>query len=148
MHSSSDSKVFFLTEGNPVFTFRGRTRLKQFIPELFKKEKVPLRQICYIFCKDKYLHAMNKEFLNHDELTDIITFDLSEKKAPKVADVFISIDRVKENARSNKVSFENELLRVIFHGALHLVGYSDKTPKRKKEMRDREDFYLQKYHSD
>jgi rRNA maturation RNase YbeY len=90
---------------------------------------------------------MNKEFLQHDELTDIITFDLSDKNAPKIADVYISIDRVRENAKSNNVSLQTELLRVIFHGALHLAGFKDKTKRDKLEMRARENYYLKKFES-
>ena len=87
---------------------------------------------------------INRTYLKHDYLTDIITFDLSEGPST-TAEVYISVDRVKENARNNKVSFKNELHRVIFHGALHLCGYKDKKKKEIAVMRQKEDQYLSKY---
>lgn len=98
----------------------------------------------YIFCTDKALLKINQDFLKHDYYTDIITFDLSEGDEV-VAEIYISIDRVKDNARKLGVSFQRELHRVIFHGALHLCGYKDKSPKDSTMMRNREDFYLKKY---
>lgn len=121
-----------------------RNALKIFIERIFKKEKKGLGTINYIFCSDKRLLEINRTYLKHDYLTDIITFDLSEGLAT-TAEIYISIDRVKENARNNKVSFKNELHRVIFHGALHLCGYKDKKKEEIAEMRQKEDHYLALY---
>ncbi len=92
----------------------------------------------YIFCNDTYLHQINVEYLNHDTLTDIITFDNSEERQMIEGDIFISIDRVRENAAIFNVSFETELNRVMAHGLLHLLGYGDKTETEKQEMRFQE----------
>jgi probable rRNA maturation factor len=98
-------------------------------------------EISYIFCSDAYLHQMNLEYLNHDTYTDIITFDYTENSVVS-GDIFISIDRVKENAKKFNTTFLNELSRVIIHGVLHLVGYKDKSTEQKQVMRSKEDFYL------
>jgi len=98
-------------------------------------------EISYIFCSDEYLHKINLEHLQHDTLTDIITFNYCEDDLIN-SDIFISVDRVKENAKLFKVSFQNELSRVMIHGILHLVGYDDKTDEDKVLMRSKEDFYL------
>ena len=98
-------------------------------------------EISYIFCSDQYLHKINLEHLQHDTLTDIITFNYCEDDFIN-SDIFISVDRVKENAGLFKTSFENELSRVMIHGILHLVGYDDKTDEDKVIMRSKEDFYL------
>lgn len=139
---ASKSKVCFFYE-HKKFTLKNRNVLKVFIESLFKKEKKKLGSINYIFCTDKRLLDINRQFLHHNFYTDIITFDLSESNITK-AEVYISIDRVKENAITLGSSFKNELHRVIFHGALHLCGFGDKTPKQVKQIRDREDFYLSK----
>lgn len=127
------------------FNLRNRRGLKKFISAIFVKEGVPLRSITYVFCSDKELLRINKEFLSHDFLTDIITFDFSTDRNEITAEIYISIDRVKENSRIFKVSFRNELHRIIFHGALHLCGYMDKRKKEKIEMRSKEESYLKKY---
>ncbi|MFT5337498.1 MAG: putative rRNA maturation factor [Luteibaculaceae bacterium] len=106
-----------------------------------QKERKELGELAIIFCSDDYLHKMNVTYLNHDTLTDVITFDYSEH--PVVSgDVFISIDRITENAKTHKTSFENELKRVIIHGVLHLIGFGDKSPETKEVMTSKEDFYL------
>ena len=122
-----------------------RTRLKQFIILLFKREKAPLAEIQYIFCSDQYLLAINRQFLQHDYYTDIITFDLSEPGQPINAEIYISVDRVRENAREFSSSVKKELHRVLFHGALHLVGYSDKGREAEIRMRKMEEKYLTRY---
>lgn len=96
----------------------------------------------YIFCSDSYLHEVNVQYLSHDTLTDIITFPLSEEGAAIEADLFISIERVRENAKQFEAAFEQELCRVMVHGLLHLLGYGDKTEVEVKTMRAKEDFYL------
>lgn len=94
----------------------------------------------YIFCSDEHLLSINKEYLNHDYYTDIITFDLTDVDGqPKEADIFISIDRVKENAKEADQNFERELHRVIIHGILHLIGFKDKTDEEAKTMREMEE---------
>lgn len=118
-------------------------KLKQFIVQLFKKEKTSLQSIQYIFCSDDELLEINRQYLNHDYYTDIITFNLGE--AAVIGEVYISIDRVKDNAATYKTSFKRELHRVIFHGALHLCGYKDKLNAEEKIMRAKEDRYLQEY---
>jgi rRNA maturation RNase YbeY len=126
-------------------SFTQRTLAKDVIRDLFKKEKTRLEQLTYIFCSDEYLLEINKQHLNHNYYTDIITFDLSETPDAVTGEIYISIDRVKDNAQTYKVSFKQELLRVIFHGALHLCGYKDKTEKDQALMRKAEDKYLQYY---
>jgi probable rRNA maturation factor len=121
-----------------------RNHLKAFIEQLFKKEKRALRGLQYIFCSDSYLLSINKQFLNHDFYTDIITFDLSEGEEIS-AEVYISLDRVKENASFLKLAFKQELHRVMFHGVLHLCGYKDKSAKDLKLIRQKEDYYLRKF---
>lgn len=118
-----------------------RTALKLFINELFKKEGLKLTSLDYIFCSDDYLLKINQDFLKHDDYTDIITFDLSESSSV-IGEIYISIDRVYENASQHNVPFSHELHRVIFHGALHLCGYKDKSKPAKLEMTKREDHYL------
>ena len=99
----------------------------------------------YIFCCDEYLLAINKQYLDHDTLTDIITFDLSEADDILTGEIYISTDRVKENAGKFGVTYHNEHHRVIFHGALHLCGFTDKTNKDKQQMRVQEDLCLAGY---
>jgi probable rRNA maturation factor len=125
------------------FYFPARKRVKGFIAELVSLEGKTIETINYIFCTDAYLLEVNQQYLAHDTFTDIITFELSEKGQPLVSDIYISIDRVKENAQTFGTSFSRELRRVLFHGALHLCGYKDKTEKEEKRMREKEDYYLQ-----
>lgn len=98
-------------------------------------------EISYIFCSDDFLHKMNVEHLDHDTLTDIITFDYCEEDTIN-GEMFISIDRIKDNAKDFGVSFEDELHRVMVHGVMHLCGYKDKTSEDQKVMSGKEDFYL------
>lgn len=107
----------------------------------FSKNK-KINFLNYIFCTDDFLHNLNVEYLNHDTLTDVITFSYSDKEKEIEGDVFISIDRVKENALELDVLFENELYRVMVHGLLHLLGLKDKTVEDKKEMTTNENEYL------
>ena len=103
-----------------------------------------LDELSYIFCNDDYLLKVNQDYLNHDYYTDIITFDYCEEKLIG-GDLFISIDRVRENADSNQVTFENELCRVMFHGVLHLLGFGDKLPEEELQMRALESKCLSLY---
>ena len=125
-----------------------RRLLKKFIIQLFIKEKKSLQAIDIIFCADEYLLEINKQHLQHDFYTDIITFDLSESSAnPIIGELYISIDRVKDNAALCDEKFSTELLRVIFHGLLHLCGFKDKTKSDIKTMREKEDEYLGLYNN-
>jgi rRNA maturation RNase YbeY len=137
-------RFHFLTEG---FSLKNRGRLKQFLVELCRKEGQTVEAINYIFCDDQYLLEINKTYLKHDTYTDIVTFQLSGKGEPLLADIYISIERVKENARNFNVSFRSELHRVIFHGALHLCGYKDKNKEQSAEMRRKENEWLEKFFS-
>jgi probable rRNA maturation factor len=101
-----------------------------------------INEINYIFCSDSYLLSLNKGFLKHNTLTDIITFDNSEGTGSMEGEIYISIERVKENATKYDVSFEDELNRVMIHGILHLLGYKDKKPSEKALMRKKEEAYL------
>lgn len=136
------AKISFNT-GDRRFVFHQKTAIKKFVEKIFKQEKIQLSFINYVFCSDEMLLQINQDYLQHDFYTDIITFGLSEKNEAVVADIYISIDRVKENARDLKVSYRNEMLRVIFHGALHLCGYKDKTKSEISTMRAKEEHYLQ-----
>lgn len=122
-----------------------RTALKAFLEKQIRKEGIVIEALQYVFCSDKYLLDINKQFLNHDYYTDIISFDLSEQKGLLIGDVYISIDRVKENAKTQGNVYMHELLRVIFHGALHFCGYKDKKPGDVKLMRAMEDKWLKAY---
>ena len=137
------TRVCFFFE-HKKFSLEKRSELKAFIVSLFKKEKKGLFSINYIFCSDKRLLEINRQFLNHDFYTDIITFDLSESNSTQ-AEIYISIDRVRDNAKTLGSSFKSEIHRVIFHGALHLCGYGDKNNIEKKEMRKKEDFFVNQY---
>ena len=122
-----------------------RTRLKLFIENLFVREKKKIGNLSYIFCSDKHLLGINNDFLQHDFYTDVITFDLSSAKTETEGEIYMSVDRIKENAKKEGVSFKEEFHRVIFHGALHLCGYGDKKKEDKLIMRSMEEKYLKLY---
>ena len=120
-------------------TFSHKAQLKCFIPEIFKMENILLEKLQYVFCSDQYLLRINKQFLQHDNLTDIITFDLSESLSTNVGcigEIYISVNRVKENAKDLGIVFQEEIQRVIFHGALHLCGYKDKKKSEIEKIRE------------
>ena len=119
----------------------GKQKLTSWITDTIKSEGRKTGEITFIFCDDEYLLRLNKDFLNHHTLTDILTFDYSENQEVS-GDIFISIPRIKENAFSFNVKKSDELHRVIIHGILHLCGYKDKTSSDKLIMRRKEDFYL------
>jgi probable rRNA maturation factor len=123
-----------------------RTKLKAFLTVIFQKEGKKLKNLSYIFCSDKYLLKINQDYLKHNFYTDIITFNLSEDERID-SEIYISADRVKENAKSLKITLKQELLRVIIHGVLHLCDYSDNTILQKKKIRNKEDEYLLLYSS-
>lgn len=122
-----------------------RLKLKRYLADLFFNEGIPLNKLVYVFCTDKYLLEINKKFLNHDTFTDIITFTLSDIGEPIIGEVYISVERVQDNARVLNIPLNTELHRVIFHGALHLCGYKDKFPVNKIKMTAAEDMYLGQY---
>ena len=124
-----------------------RKRLKLFIKSIFDKKERQLNSLTIIFCSDEYLLDINKQFLQHDYYTDIITFNLSEDIKVIEGEIYISVDRVRDNAISNKVTVKQELHRVLFHGVLHLCGYLDKSVKAKKEMTLQENYSLERYFS-
>lgn len=125
---------------------KNRRSLKVFIKQLFEREGKSILSLDIIFCSDEYLLEINNKHLQHDYYTDIITFDLSDPISTQtIGELYISIDRVKDNALSLQAKFSIELLRVVFHGALHLCGYKDKTPTDIKRMREKEDEYLNLY---
>jgi probable rRNA maturation factor len=136
-------KVYFHSLQNSSF-LKERKKLKVFIEAIFKKEKKTLQELHYIFCSDDYLLKINQQYLNHDYYTDIITFDLSEGRGI-IGEVYICIDRLKENAKNFDSSYSKELHRLLFHGALHLCGYKDKTSTDKKLMNEKEEHYLRLY---
>ena len=129
----------------PVTSLKQRTKLKRFLAGIFKKEKHELESLTYIFCSDEELLKINRDFLQHDYYTDIITFNLAVPGNPIAGEIYISIDRVKDNAAKENTTLKEELHRVIFHGALHLCGYKDKTKRDILAMRAAEDRFLSAY---
>lgn len=120
------------------FTLKNQNKLVKWIGDVVSSEGFQVAEINYIFCDDSYLNKINQEFLNHDTFTDIISFDYTLGKEVG-GDIFISIERVLENAEKFNEVFENELHRVMIHGILHFIGYKDKTKKDKTLMRTKED---------
>jgi rRNA maturation RNase YbeY len=126
---------------------KNKRKLSVFIDVLISKymPKVTSAELSYIFCDDAFLLEMNQNFLDHDTFTDIITFDLSENKKEMQGEIYISTDRVKENAILYNTTYKDELHRVIFHGMLHLCGFKDKNKKDREVMRENEDYCLEHY---
>ena len=122
-----------------------RRHVKEMLCHIAKREKKGISHLNYVFCSDHYLLKMNEEYLNHSSLTDVITFDLSEEGEPLVSDVYISVQRVRENAALYHSTIKQELLRVMVHGLLHLCGYNDKLSRDKKVMREKESMYLKMF---
>ena len=119
-----------------------RSAMKHWLESVAKKEKCKIGHIAYIFCSDDYLHNINIKFLEHDTYTDIITFDYSEGKLLN-GEIYISTDRVRDNAAVFGVTFDEEVSRVMVHGLLHLTGYNDKKKPEKETMRSRENLHLE-----
>ncbi|MDN3695582.1 rRNA maturation RNase YbeY [Chryseobacterium tructae] len=120
------------------------TDYKQWLEDLILSEGKKLGEINYIFCDDEYLLKINQDYLQHDYYTDIITFDYVKGKTIS-AEIFVSLQRISDNASTLSRDYEDELRRVLAHGVLHLIGYKDKTEEEEKEMRRMEDVYLTKY---
>jgi rRNA maturation RNase YbeY len=136
------SNIEFFFEDIPTIELHQKFAVNQ-IRQLIETENKKAGDISVIFCSDKYLLEINKNHLNHDYYTDIITFNYVEENLIS-GDLFISIERVRENAGKFDVTFHQELYRVILHGILHLVGYDDKTFEDQTLMREKENFYLEK----
>jgi rRNA maturation RNase YbeY len=128
-----------------TFKINNKKKLRLLFKEVCKQEKAVLSFVNCVFCSDEYLLKINKKHLEHNFLTDIITFDFSEKKNQIEGDLYISVDRVKDNAKKYKDTFLDEITRVVLHGLLHLIGYNDKTEKEKKRMRVLENKYVSLY---
>ncbi len=124
-----------------TFTLDNETKTSKWIQSIIESEGFEVLEINYVFCDDIYLNKINVEFLNHDTFTDIISFDYSLGNQIG-GDIYISVERVRENAENFNVTFENELHRVLIHGVLHYMGFKDKTEKDKTEMRNKEEFCL------
>jgi len=138
--------IQFFSEGIP-FTLKNKTGIRKWLKVVIREEKKKPWYINFIFCSDEYLLDLNKTYLQHETLTDILTFPYQDATETISGDIFISIDRVKENAVEFRQDFEKELQRVMVHGVLHLIGYSDHGKKKKKIMTEREDHYLEKNNS-
>jgi probable rRNA maturation factor len=131
-------------EEDITYKLKNKTAVRKWITETIVAEGFKLAELTYVFCSDEYLLQINQQYLNHDTYTDIITFDNSEEHSTIAGDIFISIERIKENAAKFAVTEAQELHRVIIHGALHLLGYKDKSVADKKKMTLKEDYYLSK----
>ena len=144
MDISSKAKVHFFSQDIRP-SLKNTTLLKHFIELIFKQERQGLSSINYIFCSDKAILEINKKYLNHNFYTDVITFNLSPNNKSITAEVYISFERVKDNAKKLGISIKSEFHRVIFHAALHLCGYNDKKKKDIEIMRKKEDALLSSY---
>lgn len=139
----SDLGIHFFYE-EVSFELIEETTTKWLTTVVETEDKV-LRSIRFIFCKDAYLHQINIDYLDHDTLTDVITFPYAEEEDIVDGEIFISVDRIAENAKTFRITFEQELNRVMVHGVLHLCGYDDKDKKAKEKMTEKEDFYLERF---
>lgn len=133
-------ELFYETD----FSINEETTWISWVTESMKEEGKSIGELNYIFCDDEYLLEINRQYLDHDYYTDVIGFDSSEEDVLN-GDIFISIERIKENAQENQVSFETELARIMIHGILHFAGYLDKETEDKEIMTEKEDFYLQRF---
>jgi probable rRNA maturation factor len=124
------------------FSLRDQTSISDWITNVVTSNQFQVGEINYIFCSDNHLLSINQEYLNHDTYTDIITFDNSCEESVVESDIYISIERVKENSDEYNIPFEKELHRVMIHGILHLLGMEDKSPDERKRMREKEDACL------
>ncbi|MCD4680152.1 MAG: rRNA maturation RNase YbeY [Bacteroidales bacterium] len=132
--------IFFLKNVN--YNIREKNKIRIWLERAIKIENKKLTEINYILCNDTFLLNLNKKFLKHNTLTDVISFDMAETDNSINGEIYISINRVKANASKYKVKIQDELHRVMIHGLLHLVGYNDFTVEEKEIMRKREDYYL------
>ena len=137
------ASINFFTE-NTNYKLPNKRKLKTWIADAIAAEGFGLDEMNFIFCNDEYLLEMNQKYLDHDTFTDIITFDNSEVSKQITSDIFISIERVIENAKHFKFSTYDEVCRIMIHGTLHLLGYLDKSTIEKTKMTEMENFYLEK----
>jgi probable rRNA maturation factor len=135
------ARIHFFVE-DVTFKLPNPTKVSRWIHSVITSEGFSLENLNYVFCSDEYLREMNIQYLNHKTFTDIITFSATERPGTIEGDIFISIERVIENAAKFDQQFIDELHRVMIHGVLHLVGFKDKSPRDKKLMRQKEDAYL------
>jgi probable rRNA maturation factor len=131
------TSVYFF-KADVAFRFQGNSKISDWIKKVVKREGGRLANLNIVFCSDVYLLNINRDYLKHDYLTDIVTFDYSEGKKLS-GEIYISIDRVRENAKGLNLTFEIELKRVIIHGILHLLGFNDKTAPQRNVIRKKED---------
>ena len=124
------------------FILKGKNSFKAWLKKVAEKQGFKIKDLNYIFCSDEYLHKINIDYLDHDTFTDIITFDNSEDENTIEGDIFVSIERVKENSRTLNTVFDEEIKRVIVHGLLHLCGHDDNSIENKVEMRRLESEYI------
>ena len=143
MNTAIDNVIHFNSEAI-TFKHQNPNTIKKWLLSVAKQEGHSIVSLSFIFCSDEYLHQINMEYLAHDTLTDVITFEYTDADSDAIeGDIFISIDRIKENAAEFEVPFDTELHRVMVHGTLHLLGYGDKSPDEKAQMTEKENFYLQ-----
>jgi rRNA maturation RNase YbeY len=126
------------------YIIKEKRKINSWIKLCVAEEGKKINTISFNICGDEYILQLNNEALQHDYYTDIITFELNEKNEPIEGDIYISIDRVKDNAKTLNIPFITELQRVLIHGVLHLCGYKDKSTKEEKQMREKENYYLNK----
>ena len=136
-------EIYFFTE-NLNFVLRSKKLLRSWITSIAEGVGMEIGEVSYIFCDDEYLISLNKKYLDHDTYTDIITFDLGDVEKEVSGEIYISVERTRENARKFSQSAENEVHRVMAHGILHLLGYKDDTGEGKMEMKKQEDIALNK----
>jgi probable rRNA maturation factor len=135
------SHIYYFAE-DILFELPDQEVTATWIQQVITQEGAQLIHLNFIFCSDTYLHTQNVQYLQHDTLTDVITFSYSEEQHQLEGEVYISIDRVQDNAATYGVVFWQELYRVMVHGVLHLLGYGDKTAEEQAQMREKEDFYI------
>lgn len=126
------------------YVLRSKNGIRLWLSDVIKKERFRLGELSIILCSDEYLFRMNVQYLNHKTYTDIITFDQSESEEEVSGELYISLDRIRDNAKALNINVLDEIHRVIVHGTLHLCGYQDKDPKSKSKMTSKENFYLRK----
>jgi len=138
-------QTIFFRSADRTLKFPGKRELALWIGNIFTEEEKLLTSLTYVFCSDEYLLKINHDFLQHDFYTDIVTFELSDSKDTIEGEIYISLDRVIDNAHTLGITLKDEILRVIFHGALHLCGYKDKKDREITLMRQKEDYYISLY---
>jgi len=136
--------IHFFSEEIP-YTLKEKLNRKRWLTKIATNAGFKIKELNYVFCSDEYLYQMNRDYLKHGTYTDIITFDNSEKKNDIEGDIFVSIDRVRENAKTHTQEVETEMNRVLAHGLLHLMGYKDKTQEEAALMRLKEEESIKLY---